>query len=177
MKNIKLFLLVFFIYINVISQNYTLAQYKINRNVFGNGIGKVIGSSHMINTVIGQPGIGLTSNASHRCHFGFWYSMVIYLPVVEGFENQLPTKYELFQNYPNPFNPVTAIRYSVPKSSEVRIEVFNIRGQKITTLVNTNKPAGFYEVNFDATNLSSGYYFYHLKTKEFSEVRKMVVTK
>jgi hypothetical protein len=83
----------------------------------------------------------------------------------------------LFQNNHNPFNPVTVIRYSVPKSSEVRIEVFNIRGQKISTLVNTNKSPGFYEVNFDATNLSSGYYFYHLKTKEFSEVKKMVVAK
>jgi hypothetical protein len=177
MQHYKLKIILYFLSISFIVHNQALAQYKINHSVFGNGIGNVNSSTHTVNTIIGQTGIGLSNNASHQCHLGFWYSIVVFVPIVEEFENQLPIKYELFQNYPNPFNPVTVIRYSIPVPSKVQIEVFNIRGEKIVTLVNTSKTPGFYEVNFDATNLSSGFYFYYLKTKEFNEVKKMVITK
>jgi hypothetical protein len=85
--------------------------------------------------------------------------------------------YELFQNYPNPFNPSTLIRYSVPKTSDVKIEIFDLFGRNISTLVNVRKSAGEYSINFDGTNLASGVYLYKLETGNYFEVKKMVLMK
>ena len=88
-----------------------------------------------------------------------------------GVENELnvPTVYELYQNYPNPFNPTTKIKYSVPKTSKVSLALFTILGEEIATLVNEEKTAGNYEVEFNASNLPSGVYFYRLQAGEFIE--------
>jgi hypothetical protein len=87
----------------------------------------------------------------------------------------LPEQYYLFQNYPNPFNPSTTIKYSVPQSSNVVIKVFDILGNEIETLVNEEKPAGTYEIDFDARNLSSGVYFYKMTGGNYSETKKMLL--
>ena len=90
----------------------------------------------------------------------------------------------LYQNYPNPFNPTTKIRYSIPPSvnaSEekilVTLKVYDILGNEATTLVNEEKFAGNYEVLFKANNLSSGIYFYTLKTGNYSETKKLILMK
>jgi arylsulfate sulfotransferase len=83
--------------------------------------------------------------------------------------------YSLSQNYPNPFNPITVFNYSVPKQSYVTIKVYDILGNEIKTLVNESKLPGFYEVEFDASNLSSGIYFYSLRAGSYIETRKMVL--
>ncbi|MCW8811388.1 MAG: T9SS type A sorting domain-containing protein [Ignavibacteriaceae bacterium] len=90
-------------------------------------------------------------------------------PVVSGFN--------LEQNYPNPFNPSTKIKYTITQTSNVVIKVFDILGNDITTLVNEEKPAGNYEVDFKATDLASGIYLYKLITNEFSETKKMILLK
>jgi len=77
----------------------------------------------------------------------------------------LPTKYSLFQNYPNPFNPTTKIRYSLPFASDVELSVYNLVGQKIQTLFKGTHNAGFYELNFNASNLASGVYLITFKAK------------
>ncbi|RMD92843.1 MAG: T9SS C-terminal target domain-containing protein [Calditrichaeota bacterium] len=89
----------------------------------------------------------------------------------------VPKTYVLDQNFPNPFNPTTVIRYGVPKTTHVRIEVYNIVGQRVAVLVNERKYPGFYFVQMDAQNLASGMYFYRLKTDEFEKVRKMLLVK
>lgn len=97
----------------------------------------------------------------------------------------MPSKYSLEQNYPNPFNPSTTIRYSIPNviSSEtnqsqlVTLKVFDILGNEVVTLVNEEKPAGTYEVKFNAAELSSGIYFYALLTGSFVETKKMILLK
>ncbi|MFH1198093.1 MAG: S8 family serine peptidase [bacterium] len=95
----------------------------------------------------------------------------------------LPQQYVLEQNYPNPFNPNTTIKYAIPYESKVKLEVYNTLAQKVSTLVNENQSAGFYEVKFNAMDLSSGIYFYILtaepsnKSKDFKTVRKMVLVK
>ena len=88
-----------------------------------------------------------------------------------------PSKYTLEQNYPNPFNPSTKISYSLPKATHVSLKVYDVLGNEITTLVNKNQSAGNYKVNFDASNLTSGVYFYKISTNNFSQVRKMMLLK
>jgi hypothetical protein len=83
----------------------------------------------------------------------------------------------LDQNYPNPFNPSTKIRYSVQAAEFVTLKIFDILGREIKTLVNENKPAGTYEVDFNAANIPSGIYFYNLTAGNFTDVKKMMVLK
>jgi len=92
-------------------------------------------------------------------------------------KNKIPLSFALEQNYPNPFNPTTTIRYSLPEKSFVRLEIYNIAGQKIATLVDGEKNAGYYETKFDANNFASGIYFYVLRAGKFTERKKMVLMK
>lgn len=92
-------------------------------------------------------------------------------------ENTLVTDYYLAQNFPNPFNPSTKINFGLKKSSNVEINVYNILGNKVATLVNEFKPAGNHSVLFNAKNLSSGIYFYKIVTNEFVQTRKMLMLK
>jgi hypothetical protein len=85
--------------------------------------------------------------------------------------------FHLFQNYPNPFNPTTTINYQIPKAGFVSLKVFDILGKEVAELVNKEKVAGRYEVQFDASKLSSGIYFYQLITKSFTQTRKMLLLK
>ncbi len=88
-----------------------------------------------------------------------------------------PGTYRLKPNYPNPFNPTTEIEFSVPKSSEVKLEVFNAIGQRVSTLIDRKVVAGSHAVTFDAGGLSSGLYLYQLKTPEKTLTRKMMLIK
>ena len=85
--------------------------------------------------------------------------------------------FELSQNYPNPFNPSTSIKYSVAQDGFVNVSVFNLIGEKVATLVNSNMKAGSYELNFNAASLSSGVYFYSIEAGNFKAVRKMMLMK
>ena len=96
---------------------------------------------------------------------------------VEEEFNEVPTEFSLSQNYPNPFNSSSIIKYSIPKSSFATIKIFNTLGEEIETLVNTEKPVGTYEVNWNATNLPSGVYFYRFQAGDFVQTRKMILMK
>ena len=89
----------------------------------------------------------------------------------------LPPKYSLWQNYPNPFNPATKITYSLPRLSKVEIRIYDILGKKVRTLVNEEKPAGTYEINWQAANLPSGVYFYQLIAGTYVQTKKMILLK
>ena len=89
----------------------------------------------------------------------------------------VPDKYSLNQNYPNPFNPSTTIKFQIPEKSFVSINVYDIIGKRVATLVSENKDAGYYEVNFDASNLASGLYIYRIEAGKFADSKKMVVIK
>lgn len=89
----------------------------------------------------------------------------------------LPKEFRLYQNYPNPFNPGTKIKYDLPKAGHVTIKVYDILGRKVETLINEEKPAGNYEVEFSGSNLSSGIYFYELQAGNYSSVKKMILIK
>jgi len=89
----------------------------------------------------------------------------------------LPSKYDLLQNYPNPFNPVTHINFSIPEESKVSLKIYNSIGKEINTLVNEIKKPGNYSVTFNATNLSSGIYFYKLSSGNFIQTKRMILLK
>lgn len=91
--------------------------------------------------------------------------------------NQLPMTFALAQNYPNPFNPSTTIKYQIPKESVVKIFVYDVLGKNVATLVNEKKNAGYYELEFNASNLASGLYFYKIEAGEFTDVKKMMLIK
>ena len=85
--------------------------------------------------------------------------------------------FRLEQNYPNPFNPITTISYQIPELSFVTIKIYDVLGNEIATLVNEEKPSGSYEMHFNGSDLTSGIYFYQLKSVEFEESKKMILLK
>lgn len=89
----------------------------------------------------------------------------------------LPNQFELSQNYPNPFNPSTTIKFSLPEAANVKISIFNVVGEKVVDIINENKEAGYYSINFDGSKLSSGFYIYRLETNSFTSVKKMLLLK
>jgi hypothetical protein len=105
---------------------------------------------------------------------GVKYGSVLSIPEIHS---TVPTNLALFQNYPNPFNPSTTINYELPKSSEVRLSVFDILGREVSVLVNERREAGVHEVKFDSSNLASGVYFYRLQAGNFVQSKKLVIVK
>lgn len=96
---------------------------------------------------------------------------------IEPISNQVPLDYSLLQNYPNPFNPSTNIRFGIPKTSAVKLEVYDILGRKTAVLVNNKLNGGEYEVKWNAETISSGVYFYKLSTEDFTITKKMILLK
>ena len=90
---------------------------------------------------------------------------------------QIPDEYSLAQNYPNPFNPVTTIKYGILERSFVELKLFDILGREVEVLVNEEQDVAFYEIQFNAVELSSGIYFYRLKAASFVETKKMFLMK
>jgi hypothetical protein len=91
--------------------------------------------------------------------------------------SQIPANYNLEQNYPNPFNPSTNIKFSIPKSSDVKLSVFDITGKQVSVLVNKYLTAGEYTADFSSIDLSSGIYFYTLSSGSYTETKKMILIK
>ena len=109
-----------------------------------------------------RPNIGLT----------FDYPTGIGDPVVTT-----PKNFSLYQNYPNPFNPSTKIRYDIPKAERVTIKIYDLLGKEVSTLVNENKSAGSYVVEFNASGLTSGIYFYRIFAGSYTDTKKMILVK
>lgn len=111
-------------------------------------------------------------------YIGMPISKVIFQTMVTEVKDEqqiVPTQFVLEQNYPNPFNPSTVIGYRLPVSGDVTLKVYDLLGKEVATLVNEEKPAGTYEVIFDASWLSSGVYYYKITAGNYSETKKMVL--
>jgi hypothetical protein len=118
-------------------------------------------------------------NTSDTGRMYAWGIQINNSPIVaiQNISNELPDSYSLSQNYPNPFNPVTNIKFSLPKSANTKLTVYDITGREVAQLVNQQLQAGTYNVDFDASHLATGAYFYRLEAGEFTEVKKMILIK
>ncbi len=103
----------------------------------------------------------------------YWFGILTGVEDEEG----IPEVFSLSQNYPNPFNPSTVIKYSLPEKSNVSIKIYDMLGQEVATLVNEVKNAGTYQVNFDASGLTSGMYIYKIQAGDYVSSKKMMLLK
>ena len=105
----------------------------------------------------------------------FWFGYVT--AIEDEQEIALPKEFILYQNYPNPFNPETQIKYAIPKNAHVKIELFDMIGRKIKTLIDEQKFAGYHTLRFEAGNLASGVYLYSIQADNYISTKKMLLLK
>ena len=98
-------------------------------------------------------------------------------PVRIAGNSEVPLSFSLEQNYPNPFNPVTHLGFGISKLGFVSLKIYDVLGKEVKTLVNEIKPAGYYDVVFDASGLGSGIYFYKLEAGNFTQTKNMLLVK
>ena len=96
---------------------------------------------------------------------------------IQPISTEIPKDFSLSQNYPNPFNPGTKIRFALPKSSFVKLVIYDVIGSEVATIVNEQLNAGTYEADWSADKFTSGVYFYRLTTKSYSQTMKMILIK
>jgi hypothetical protein len=137
-------------------------------------------NSSWTSTDIGEGGgFGVSDSAGNTYDLGYGYNCTLIRKlIVTGVASQsgnVPTVYSLSQNYPNPFNPSTAIKFDMPRASQVNLSVFDILGREVSVLVNDRRDAGVYEVKFDGSNLASGVYFYRLQAGDFVQAKKLLI--
>jgi subtilisin-like proprotein convertase family protein len=108
------------------------------------------------------------------------WSLTLYFETPVNVDNEpveIIQDFELHQNYPNPFNPSTTIKWQMPESGNVTLKIYDVLGREVITLVNEELSAGKHDVTFDASQFSSGVYFYQLKAGDFIEIKKMILIK
>jgi hypothetical protein len=96
---------------------------------------------------------------------------------IQNIGTEIPKEYKLYQNYPNPFNPTTTINFDIIKTGNVKVVIYDALGREVKILVNETAPPGRYRVTFNSESVSSGVYFYKIITKDFVDVKKMLVIK
>ncbi len=141
-------------------------EYKI-KNI---PVGDYILVAHKVGSTSDSKQVTLLENSSNNFEFSLTSK-------TSAITNNTPYEFALVQNYPNPFNPSTVISYSVAKDGPVTLKVFNNIGQQVAELVNRNQTAGIYSINFNASSLSSGVYFYTLSSNEFTATKKFILVK
>lgn len=163
------------------------AQYAVTRSVLDMAGGVRISASYRLVDACGQTAADVSASPSYILKSGF-LALGLLPTGIEGPETHipLPRSYVLEQNYPNPFNPSTTIRYDIPESAGqgvlVRLDILNMRGQRIRTLVDDLRGPGSYTVHWDGRSdrgerVGSGIYFYRIVTDRFTTTRKMTVLK
>ncbi len=138
----------------------------------------VLDIAYLWDTNIGGSVVGAATPAS-ECVW-FYEQIVVEVPPPSGIEDEIIVvqEFKLTQNYPNPFNPVTTIKFNVEKATDIKLDVFNVSGEKVATLFNGRvSAAGEQTASFDGTNFASGVYFYQLTSGKFVQTRKMLLVK
>ena len=172
-SRVSLFLLLVWCIFSI-SPSYS-AAYQLPRQVLdGGGAMWLSTTSYQLSSSLGQSISGVQEGAAIKLYTGFWNPWAVWAVPVEEEEDfsQLPKEFALSQNYPNPFNPTTVIEYALPKASQVRIQIYNILGQKVRELVDEHQEPGYKIIRWDGKDdsgveVSSGVYFYRIAAGNF----------
>ena len=176
MKKIFLLFLITFYFQNIFAQGNN----KISWSVFDNGFALQNNSSATSFSLIGQPAVGISASNNNKVIMGFLSELAIRGSVTSSDDptiNIIPLVYDLYQNYPNPFNPLTIIKYQIPEDGLVVLKIYDLLGKEVRTLVNQQRTAGIYELNFEAGRLASGVYLYRLQVNDYISTKKMMLLK
>jgi hypothetical protein len=143
------------------------------------GAGTVVASNNSTSTnpfTLTAPGPGLYRvNAGYKSPNLRWDSSMVLVSTVTAVNLEVPPMFSLERNYPNPFNPTTRIAFTLPEPERVKLTVFDLQGNVVTTLVNGRTEAGRHTAVFDGTGLPSGVYFYRLEAGNSTETRRLVL--
>ena len=180
----KLQAFVLFLLISALTPRCELsAQPQMLWQSFGSGFGNSKGEGSSIMSELGQPFVGEASGNGIFLRSGF-EALASAMTSVKSQKEKIPSVYTLSQNYPNPFNPSTVISFGIPEASHVSLQIFDIVGREVSTLVNDDLGAGVYRSTFVADRISSGVYFYRLiaarksdKGHLFIDTKKFVLLK
>ncbi|MCW9096597.1 MAG: T9SS type A sorting domain-containing protein, partial [Ignavibacteriaceae bacterium] len=137
----------------------------------------LLSSNYKLNYRIAAKDKGIVPHWDYKPSDSTYYQMILDTTVSVEDQNDLLTSFQLYQNYPNPFNPITTIKYDIIKVQDVSVTIYDILGREITVLVNEQQQPGSYEVKWDASNVSSGIYFYRLNTTDYIDTKKMILLK
>jgi hypothetical protein len=120
-----------------------------------------------------------TNDTTHTDLYALRSDSILNFPPIgiNKISENISTQFILYQNFPNPFNPSTKIKYKIGKNESVSLVIYNLLGERVSTLVNKKQNPGIYQIEWNASNFPSGIYFYQLKTNNFSFSRKMLVLK
>lgn len=178
---------VFYLLVLMLAPSLLLAQYVITRNVFDVAGERRESSSFELVDVVGQTVVMVLESSSYTLSGGFLYDFTaVGIGDSPAGGSLLPRTFALGQNYPNPFNPSTTIQIDIPGTVghdvHVRLDIYNIRGQHVRTLVDRDSEPGTYTVHWDGRNsrgerVGSGIYLYRVVAGEFTALRKMVMVK
>jgi len=160
----------------------TNAKLILNDNIakYSNGVMKLTQypTRTLVGYIVGGIRVPLPNYTSGTASDRIFKVYVTYSPVgINQIGSEVPSAFSLSQNFPNPFNPNTTIKFNVSKAGFVKVIVYNSLGREVEQLVNNNLSAGKYEVNWNASNQTSGVYFYKIMADNFSEVKKMMLVK
>jgi hypothetical protein len=154
-----------------------LAQIDVAKSVVGSGGGETGDATYALRGTIGQSVIGITDGPSHINQIGFWYqSLLVVVGVGDAF-SVLPAVFSLGQNVPNPFNPRTTITYTLPDPEHVTLQLFDVKGRLVRTLVDEPVAAGYHRVMLDGQGLASGVYYFRMTAGDFDKTRSLVLLK
>lgn len=161
----------------VMAQNNAISSYALD-----NGFGVSMSPSNTkVWSAVGQSSVGDMRQANTVVGTGFMANGSIFVVTsAHDIGHKLPLSYTLYQNYPNPFNPSTTFRYEIPRRSKVQICIYNVLGQKVATVLDEEKEAGYYTIVWngrkeDGSQLCSGVYFYRIQTEQFVQTKKFVL--
>ena len=171
----RLHALVLFLLLSTFTPLYTLkAQSQIIWQSVGSGFGNSKFADYSITSLLGQSFVGEASGGGIFLRSGF-VGLGSTMTSVKASQEKFPTVYTLYQNYPNPFNPTTVIAFGIPEASHVSLQIFDIVGREVTTLVNEDLMPGNYRSTFIAERVSSGVFFYRIVAARKSDNRRLFV--
>jgi hypothetical protein len=162
----------------VISSISNAQTYSHKRAMISSGGGWDLSGDYFNYGVTGESAVCKIEGDNYNHYSGFLYGAPCSPVGFNEIDFTLPLCYELNQNYPNPFNPTTTIEFSLPKKSKVEIDIFNLLGQKVNSLIEDKiLEPGYHSVTWDASGVASGVYFYRLQAGDFVQTRRMTLLK